>query len=106
MTADPWLSSVVVRNDRSPSVRSRTPSQEAFVPTTLVVQLVDDAVSVADDDVVGATAAMSGAAVFDASASGVRRVGSAGSNPPPNTTVLVDLRRDDQEVCCEELCSR
>ncbi len=60
------------------------------MPTTLVVQFVDAAVKDADVEVVGATAAMSGATVFDASASAsdVVRV-DADPKPPRTPPVLV-----------------
>ncbi len=62
------------------------------MPTTLVVQFVDDAVSDAEVDVVGATAAMSGATIFDASAVGVRVVSvDAEPNPPRTPPLLVEL---------------
>ena len=74
-------------------MRARTASQLGLVPTTLVVQFVEAAVNVAEVDVVGATAAMSGATVFDAervSASAVVRV-DAEPNPPRTPPLLVEL---------------
>ena len=49
-------------------MRPRTVSHEGSVPTTVVVQLVVPATRVSDCEVVGATASMSGATVFDARA--------------------------------------
>src|ERR1700690_1653426 len=63
VTAAVLFSSAWVRNRPEETVRARTPSHAGVVPTTEVVQLEFPATSVADDDVVGATAAMSGATI-------------------------------------------
>src|SRR4051812_10272533 len=92
VTAVPFVSSAAVRNRPLSSVRARTRSQESFVPTTLVVQFVDAAVNDAEVEVVGATAAMSGATVFDASASASAVVSvDADPKPPRTPPVLVWL---------------
>src|ERR1700691_3831916 len=54
----------------SVTVRSRTVSHDGLVPFTVLVQLLEFAVSVrvSSDETTGATAAMSGATVLEASA--------------------------------------
>ena len=69
----PRASSVAVRNGRADRVRDRTSSQDGVVPTTVVVQFVDPAVSDSPSaDVVAATAAMSGATTGRGQRLGVR----------------------------------
>src|SRR5665811_1162806 len=64
--AEAW--SALVRNAPVDMVRARTDSQDGVVPTTEVVQLLDPATRDCELDVVGATAAMSGATTGDARA--------------------------------------
>ena len=70
---------------KRPSVieRPRTVSHDGLVPTTVVVQLVVPATRVSDSELVGATAPMSGATVFEASAAASPAVSvEAEPNPP------------------------
>ena len=70
---------------KRPSVmeRPRTVSHDGSLPTTVVVQLVVPATRVSDTEVVGATAAISGATVFEASAAASPVVSvEADPNPP------------------------
>ncbi len=94
-----------------PSVieRPRTVNHEGSVPTTVVVQLVVPATRLSDSDVVGATAAMSGATVFDDSAvaSPTVRV-EAEPNPPrmPELEVVLPgemVRRLEPRAVISEL---
>ena len=93
-TAASAVSSAAVMKRPSATLRARTDSQSGWCPTTVVVQLVPAAVSVSDRDVAGATAAMSGATVFDASAVASASVSVEALPNPPRMPVLavVELR--------------
>jgi hypothetical protein len=87
----------------------RTASHDGLVPTTVVVQLVVPATNVSDSEVVGATAAISGATVFDdrAVASPGVRV-EADPNPPrmPELEVVLPgeiVRRFEPKAVMSEL---
>src|SRR5580698_2626498 len=87
--------SLAVMNLPSVTLRARTLSQAGVAPTTLVVQFVDPAVSSSVVEVVGATAATSGALTLEASAlaSAVVNV-DAEPNPPRTPALLVALPGD------------
>ena len=86
---------------KRPSVIAAAPHRQpdGVVPTTVVVQLVRPAIRVSDREVAGATAAMSGATVFDASAvaSASVRV-EAEPNPPRMPVLEVRAARGDRRA--------
>ena len=92
VTSATFFSSAAVRNRPSASVRARTSASSGVVPTTLVVQLAVPAVRVCPVIEIGATAAMSGAAVLDASAPASCRVSvvaePSGPFTPPELVAL------------------
>jgi len=91
-TAALSATSALVRKRPSDSVRARTSSHDGPVPTTEVVQLVEPAVSDSEVDLIGATAAMSGAATVEARASASSVVSvDAVPNPPLMPPVVVEL---------------
>src|SRR5450759_5676559 len=88
--AEAW--SALVRNVPLDMVRALTDSQDGVVPTTDVVQLLDPATRDCELDVVGATAAMSGATTGEARAWASAWVSvEADPNPPRKPVVLVVL---------------
>src|ERR1019366_7351346 len=88
--AEAW--SAAVRNVPADMVRARTDNQEGVVPTTDVVQLLAPATRDCELDVLGATAAMSGATTAEANAAASAWVSvEADPNPPRRPVVLVVL---------------
>src|SRR5450759_4063055 len=88
--AEAW--SALVRNAPLDMVRALTDSQDGVVPTTDVVQLLDPATRDCELDVVGASAAMSGATTGEARAWASAWVSvEADPNPPRRPVVLVVL---------------
>src|SRR5664280_1056492 len=88
--AEAW--SAAVRNVPADMVRARTDNQEGVVPTTDVVQLLAPATRDCELDVLGATAAMSGAPTAEANAAASAWVSvEADPNPPRRPVVLVVL---------------
>src|SRR5450631_3102612 len=91
-TEDALAWSAAVRNVPADRVRARTDIQEGVVPTTEVVQLLDPATRDCELDVLGATAAMSGATTGEARAAASAWVSvEADPNPPRTPVVLVVL---------------
>src|SRR5450759_2982102 len=85
-----WLAAV--RNVPADMVLARTDIQDGVVPTTEVVQLLDPATRDCELDVLGATAAMSGATTGEARAAASAWVSvEADPNPPRRPVVLVVL---------------
>src|SRR5580765_7224853 len=92
VTADAFFSSAAVRKRPEDSERPRTDSHCGSVPTTVVVQLVEPlSSSVLLLWMTGATAAMSGAACFEASASASSVVKVDAEPKPPRTPPKVLL---------------
>src|SRR4029079_18445038 len=84
-TGAAFFTSASLKNRPDSNLRARTRNQGAVVPTTLVLQLLDDVVTVALLDVVGATAATSGATTFDVSAAASFAVSVEAVPKPPRT---------------------
>src|SRR5664279_2035186 len=92
VTAALSATSAVLMKRPSDRLRARTSSHEESVPTTDVVQFADPAVNACELDLIGATAAMSGAATGDANASASSVVSvDAVPNPPRTPAVVVEL---------------
>src|SRR5665647_1820022 len=88
--AEAW--SALDRNTPLDMVRARTDNQEGVVPTTVVVQLLAPATRDCELEVLGATAAMSGATTGEARACASAWVSvEADPNPPRSPVVLVVL---------------
>ena len=88
--AEAW--SAAVKNVPADMVRARTDNQDGVVPTTEVVQLLAPATTDSELEVLGATAAMSGATTGEARACASAWVSvEADPNPPRRPVVLVVL---------------
>ena len=81
--------SASVRNRPAARVRARTSSQDGDVPTTVVVQFVDPAVSDSDEFLTAATPVMSGAATGEDRASASLMVSVEADPAPPRTPVVL-----------------